>query len=103
MKELTNESKLKVLRQAAIIVGMNGSRAGDRCCQDWSGDTSDSPETIFTDDELDSLTYNYELNNSYLEDYEEGRPMMHDEMYASFVIKEALLKIIDEINLQECE
>lgn len=97
MRKLTDKTKLKVLKQAAIIVGMNGSRAGNRCCQDWSGIENESPESLFTESELDDLSYNYEVKNSNLEDYEKGFHMMHDEMVASFVIQGAIESMIFEI------
>lgn len=98
MKEFSQETVRKIIKQAAIICWMHGDIAGNRCCQDWSGERKESPEFIFTDDELDQITYHYEAHNSNLVDYVEGEHFMGDEMVASFSIARAL-----EVILQRSE
>ena len=83
-RELTEETKNKILKCAASILWMHGSVAGDRCCQDWSGEKEESPHAIFTKKELDDLSFNYELHNSNGEDYDKEYNGLHDEMVASF-------------------
>jgi len=91
-KPMSEGLRNKVIHIAVEILEMHGSVAGGRTCQDWSGGQKDpnNPENFFTADELDVLSYNYELENSDLRDYEEGRSGMGDEMVASFVVATAL-------------
>ena len=95
-KPMNKMLRNKVLLLASEILKMHGSIAGGRACQDWSGGQKDpkNPLNTFTPDELDILSYNYELDNSQLEDYEEGYSGMGDEMVASFAIAEALRELV---------
>lgn len=86
-EELNDELREKVLRIAAEICWMNGSVAGDRVCQDWSGETKNLDS--LTKGEKNQLLYLYEQFNSNGEDYEEGY-FPYDEMLISFVIARAL-------------
>ena len=95
MKDISQETVIKIIRQSAIILRMHAEVAGDRICQDWSGKEKLSPESVFTKDELDSISYHYEMHNSSLEDYEEGRNRMNDEMIASFAMARMLDLIAD--------
>lgn len=96
MKELSQETITKAIKQAAIILRMHGNIVGNRVCQDWSGVAKESPEFIFSEDELDKISYQYELYNSNLRDYEEGLHGMSDEMVASFAIARILDLIVSE-------
>jgi len=64
-----SEIDRKVLSVAAELLSMHGSEVGDRCCQDWSGSDKLNPELIFTTEEKQKLHYQYEQENSDLEDY----------------------------------
>jgi len=85
-RELTKETKAKILKCAAGILRMHGAVAGDRTCQDWSSNEEPSPKELFNEKELDDLAFNYELHNSGGDDYDEDYNGMHDEMMASFCI-----------------
>lgn len=92
-RELSQETKNKVLKCAAGILRMHGFVAGSRTCQDWSDSKEKSPEELFTKKELDDLSFNYELQNSGGDDYEKDRSGLHDEMMASF----CMAAIIDDM------
>ena len=83
-RELSEETKSKILKCAAGILRMHGSIAGNRICQDWSSNEEKSPEELFSKKELDDLSFNYELHNSDGYDYDEDYNGLHDEMVASF-------------------
>ena len=89
-RKLSEETKRKVLKCAINIINMNGGNAGDRVCQEWSGADFSNPKNIFTEKELDDLSFNYELDNSNLRDYDKEHNFMHDEVVASFAIAQAL-------------
>ena len=85
--------KIKVLKIAAQICSMHGSVAGDRICQDWSGDTAwlDS----LTDKERDELQFQFEQWNSNGNHFEPGY-FPYDEMVISFIISHALEIMFNE-------
>ena len=85
-RELTEETKVKILKCAVEILNMHGAIAGDRCCQDWSGKDELNPINLFTPKELDDLSFNYELHNSGGDDYDNAFNGLHDEMVASFCV-----------------
>lgn len=94
MKEINRELMIKIVKTSAEILEMHGGIAGNRVCQDWSGEDEFTPSKFFTRDEADIISYNYELKNSNLEDYEEGFNHLDDEMMLSFAMSECLKKII---------
>ncbi|MAF36023.1 hypothetical protein CL622_02800 [archaeon] len=96
MKELSKETQQKILQVAANILRMHGEVVGNRVCQDWSGEESDSPESLLTENELSDISYNYELVNSNGYDYDPGYHWMHDEMIASFAIAQAIESMIED-------
>jgi len=89
-RPLSDATKSKILAVAAEILSMHGAVVGNRMCQDWSGSKDRSPKAVFTPQELDDISYNHEIENSDLKDYEQGVDMMHDEMVASFALADAL-------------
>jgi len=89
-RELTGDTKRKILLCAANILRMHARIAGDRMCQDWSGSKEDAPETIFTAKELDDISFNYEIYNSGGDDYSPEYNGLHDEMVISFSMAEML-------------
>ena len=95
-RKLSIETQEKVLRVASTILFMHGGVAGDRTCQDWSGEKEESPEAVFTEQELDDIYFNYELYNSGGEDYEPGEHGFHDEMSASWAIARAIEDMLYE-------
>jgi hypothetical protein len=93
-RELSAETKTKILKCAINILEMHGSLAGNRCCQDWSGDESENPEVIFNKIELDDISYNYEIENSRGDDYDKNHHGLGDEMVASFAMASMLQDIL---------
>ncbi len=89
-RELTEETKRKILLCAANILRMHGDIAGKRICQDWSGSKEDAPNAAFTKEELDTISYNYELYNSSGKDYDPAYNGLDDEMTASFSMAQML-------------
>lgn len=83
----------KVLKIAAQICRLNGTRASDRACQDWREDTKilDS----LTPEEKDSLSLQYEEFNSNGEDFESGY-FPYDEMTVSYIVARALDLLIKD-------
>ncbi len=96
-KSLTAKSKKKALLLCAEILSMHGSVAGSRVCQDWSGSEEFNPEKMFTENELQDIAYNYEIENSQLDDYCPEYHGMHDEMVASFAMAEFIKDMASEI------
>ena len=95
-RDLSDSTKAKVLKLAAEILSMHGSIAGDRTCQDWSGENEMHPNLILNDSECDDLSFNYELFNSSGEDYEKGYSYFHDEMVISFALSQAISDMAEE-------
>lgn len=95
-RPLSDETKAKILRCAANILSMHGSLAGDRICQDWSGEEAENPKVLFTDIERDDIEYNHQIENSQLDDYEKGFDFFHDEMSVSFSMSDALIDLSKE-------
>lgn len=89
-RELSNEVKAKILNCAADILRMHADIAGDRICQDWSGDPEKNPSLLFEDQERDDINFNSQIDNSNLEDYEKGLDFFHDEMSISYILANAL-------------
>jgi hypothetical protein len=83
-RELTEETKNKILKCAAEILMMHAEVAGNRICQDWSGEDKTNPNNMFTEKELDDLSFNYELYNSDGRYYDKDYNGLGDEMVASF-------------------
>ena len=96
MKEIDQDLMIKILKMSAELLEMHGAIAGDRICQDWSGKSEFTPSKFFTDCELDAISYNYELKNSNLEDYEEGFNHLDDEMVLSFAMSECIKKLTEQ-------
>lgn len=84
---MTPELERKVLKLAAQICWMHGEIAGNRICQDWSGDTDFLD--LLTPEDRDALARQYEQYNSEGRDFEPGY-FPYDEMMISFVIARAL-------------
>ena len=97
-RELTEETQKKILKMASIILKMHGKDVGNRVCQDWRGLEDLSPEKIFTKEELDDISFNFELYNSDGKDYDQNHNGMHDEMVASFTISSAIEDMLSENN-----
>lgn len=95
-RPISDETKAKVLKCAAVILRMHAGIAGKRVCQDWSGDEDQNPVKYFSPDERDDLEYNSQIENSNLEDYEKGLDFFHDEMSVSFTMANALEEIAEE-------
>jgi hypothetical protein len=96
-REISNETKRKILLCAANILNMHGQLAGNRICQDWSGDEDKEPSVIFNAKERDDIEYNSQIRNSDLSDYEEGLDFLHDEMSASFNMSNLLMDMADNV------
>lgn len=94
-RELNQETKKKILKMASTILYMHGNKVGDRICQDWSGSKEDSPQSLFTPEELDDLEFNYQQSNSNGKDYNPDYNGMNDEMVASFSIAQAIEDMIN--------
>lgn len=77
----------KVIKLAAQICWMHGHVAGNRLCQDWSGET-DVLDSLTTD-ERNKLQWQFEEMNSQGDDYIEDY-FPYDEMVISFNIAHAL-------------
>ena len=94
----SEETKRKILLVAAEILAMHGEIAGNRVCQDWSGDPDNSPDNHFDRLEKISLHYNYEIENSNLQEFDRSYCSLGDEMTASFVLATALEDIAAEMS-----
>ena len=94
---ISPQTRIKVLKTAIDILNMHGNVAGDRICQDWSGEADRNPSKLFTDSERDDLEYNHQINNSQLEDYEKGYDFFGDEMSVSFTMADALDDLVHEL------
>ena len=95
-RKLSKETQVKILKCAVEILYMHGSVAGDRTCQDWSGEELLNPIKLFTPKELDDLSFNYELHNSNGDDYDKNYNGLDDEMVASFCMAAMIDDIINE-------
>ena len=94
-RKLSKETHQKILRCAAEILSMHGEVAGNRVCQDWSGDEETKPSIIFSKSERDDIEYNSQIRNSNLDDYESGYNFPDDEMSISFSLSNVLNDIAD--------
>ena len=101
LKIISEETKLKILKYAVVILSEHGSVAGDRCCQDWSIDEEEieAPETGFTEDEKKDISFNYQQWNSNGEDYDPDFLGFGDEMSVSFMLSRALELMVKELEL----
>lgn len=99
LKIISDETKLKILKYAVVILSEHGSIAGDRCCQDWSIDSEEieAPETGFTDEEKKAISFNYQQWNSNGTDYDPDHMFFHDEMSVSFMLSRAVELIVKEL------
>jgi hypothetical protein len=92
---MKQELAVKVLKLAAQIAWMHGAIAGNRACQDWSGET-DVLDSL-TQEERDELFLQYEQYNSGGEEFELGY-FPYDEMLISFIIARALEVMGDKVS-----
>ena len=101
LKVISEKTKLKILKYAVVIINEHGSIAGDRCCQDWSIDKEviESPETGFTKQEQEDISFNHEQWNSNGEDYDPDFTGFGDEMSVSFMLSRALDIMVKELDL----
>lgn len=83
-----NKLTIKVLRLAAQICWMHGNVAGNRICQDWSG--NNDVLDMFTDEDRRLLAYQFEQFNSRGEDFDPEYLAFDDEMMVSFYVAHAL-------------
>lgn len=83
-----NELTIKLLKLAAQICWMHGSIAGNRICQDWSGD-NDVLDTLTEKDRL-LWAYQFEQMNSHGRDFDPENLGFHDEMVVSFYVAHSL-------------
>ena len=90
MRDINKELMIKIINMSSELLRMHAEVVGERICQDWSGRESMTPSKFFSKDELDVISYNYELQNSNLEDYEEGVDFLDDEMVLSFAMSTCL-------------
>lgn len=99
LKTISDETKLKILKYAVVILSEHGSIAGNRCCQDWSIDSEEieEPETGFTDEEKKDISFNYQQWNSDGRDYDEEFLGFHDEMSVSFMLSRAVELMVKEL------
>ena len=95
-KQLTKDQMISLLKLAKVILKMHASDAGDRVCQDWSNEET-KPEDFFSKEELQVLEYNHQIENSNLEDYNDGLHWFWDEMCASFSVADNLQQVIEEL------
>lgn len=88
------EEKITQLKLIGSFCSYVGGIAGDRFCRDWQGSTEslDSLEP----DEKNYLAYQFELNNSFGEDYEPDY-FPYDELYLGGVLSVALLAWAEEL------
>ena len=96
-RPISKSTQIKILQTAAEILRMHADVAGNRCCQDWSGDEDKNPALVFDKNERDDLQYNYQIENSDLEDYEPFLDFFHDEVSVSFTLADALDDMVDEL------
>jgi len=96
-RNISRETELKVLQLASTILRMHAEIAGCRICQDWSAGDDVSPLSVLSDQECDDLDYNFQIENSGLDDYDLDHNPMGDEMSASFVLAEALDNIREDL------
>ena len=99
LKQISEETKLKILKYAVVLISEHGSVAGNRCCQDWSVNPDEimPPEDGFTEDEKKAIAFNYQQYNSDGEDYDEDYLFFHDEMSVSFMLSHALGLMVNEL------
>lgn len=95
-RPISSDTQTKIVKTAIDILRMHGSIAGDRACQDWSGRPENNPSKLFTAQERDDLEYNHQIENSRLEDYEQGIDFFGDEMSVSFTAADALQDMLNE-------
>ena len=103
LKVITEETKLKILKYAAVMLSEHGLMSGDRTCQNWSVDEEgiEAPDTGFTDNEKKDISFNYEQWNSNGEDYDPDCMFFHDEMSVSFMLSRAIELIVKELESKE--
>lgn len=85
---MTKELEKKVFLLAAEVCWMHGNIAGDRICQDWSGEKENINR--FTESEKQEIAKIYEQYNSGGADYDPDFTGFHDEMMVSFMMARAL-------------
>jgi hypothetical protein len=76
-----------ILKIAAEICRLYSDYMGSRISQDWVGT---SLTELFTESQIQQLAYNFELNNSNLEDYDPNNIPVYDGMMVSSYIADAL-------------
>ena len=98
MMPMTDGLKSKILMMAAEIISMHGSVAGNRCCQDWSGEKELMPSSTFTKGQQIRIMHDYELDNSNLEDFDPEYLPVDDEMVISFALSYQLKLMATELS-----
>ena len=100
-KVISNETKLKILKYAEIILSEHAATAGNRCCQDWSvgSEEIDPPEVGFTDIEKKDIAFNYQQWNSDGQDYDPEFLGFGDEMVVSLMLSRAINIMIEDLNI----
>lgn len=85
-KELSKDEIIGMLKIASALIYEHGVDVGDKVCQDWSIEEC-NPFEVLTKESLAKLKYNYEIDNSGLEDYSESpEDDFNDEMLSSFIV-----------------
>jgi hypothetical protein len=98
VKRVLDRSTMKtLLKIASEVLEMHGSVAGDRVCQDWSGEEESTPSKLLTAEEFDDIYFNYEIDNSDLREYSEGCADLDDEMVLSFALSKIIGELADNI------
>ena len=91
IQRIDNKLRQKILTLAAEICWLHAKTAGNRLCQDWTGETENIARLTAAEKNL--LMFQYELFNSDGEDYAPGDFPM-DEMVISSVVAYALETMI---------
>ncbi|WP_415913241.1 hypothetical protein [Neptuniibacter sp. QD37_11] len=97
LKTLSQELRASVFLLASTLLDKHAKHVGSKICQDWSGPEDLKPSRVLTDEQRDVLSYNIEIRNSELRDYEKGFDGLDDEMVAGFALASALTDLGDEI------
>jgi len=95
-RKLSKETESKILKIAVDIIHANADKASDYTCGDWTGE--DSPEEIFTENELNDISFNFHIENTCgnVDNSDLEYNVMYDEGGASSAIAYALQDIINK-------
>lgn len=90
---MLSDRQIKFIRLAIEICRMHAETAGNRTCQDWSGD----PDilNLLDSDDWNAAMFLYEQSNSQGRDFVDGQ-IPTDEMIISYVAAKMLELIIAE-------